>query len=85
MSNLPSIVEALEFRREQYGISQKEWAKLIGIAQTHYSEFVNGKRDLSKKAMAGAYEFGVPADCLFQVIPVKYVVMPFKRHDRGLK
>ena len=41
------------------------------MGASHYSEFVNGKRELPKSAMAIAYEYGVPADALFQARPDK--------------
>lgn len=68
---LPSIVEALEFRRNQYGLTQTEWATVLGMGQSHYSEFVSGERSLPKHAMAAAFHYGVPAECLFQCRPDK--------------
>lgn len=68
---LPSIVEALEFRRSQYMINQRQWAFVLGLQQSHYSEFVNQKKELPKNALRLAYQFGVPADCLFQCHPDK--------------
>jgi len=65
--SLPSVIEAVEFRREQYGLTQKEMAKILHWGQSHYSEFVNGKLTMPKHVMAQAYEIGVPASCLFQV------------------
>lgn len=70
---LPSTVDAVEFRRDAYGLTQKEWAKVIGIRQSHYSEFVHGKRSLTLKQAARCYEFGVPADCLFQCLNNKHI------------
>lgn len=61
-----SVLDAVEFRREAYDLTQSEWASLLGMAQSHYSEFVNGKRELPKNAMAVAFEYGVPACALFQ-------------------
>ena len=63
---LPSIVDAVEFRRDQYQLTQKQWASVIGISQSHYSEFVNGKRGLTLAQAAKCFEYGVPAECLFQ-------------------
>lgn len=63
-AELPTIHEALEFRREQYGLTQREFARLLGMGHTHYSEFANGKRQLPRKAMGNAYRIGVPADVL---------------------
>lgn len=68
---LPSVIDAVEFRRDQYGLTQKQWAKVVGISQSHYSEFAHGKRGLTLSQAAKCYEFGVPADCLFQCKPNK--------------
>lgn len=73
-STLPSVRDAVEFRREQYGLNQIEWSKILGMSQSHYSEFASGTRALPKKAMARAYEFGVPADCLFQCRANKFII-----------
>lgn len=59
-----SIIDALEFRREQYGLTATEFASILGFAQTHYSEFVNGKRRLPRAAMCRAFAIGVPAEVL---------------------
>jgi len=65
--DFPSIIDALEFRREQYGMSQAEMAEELDWYESHYSEFRRGKRDLPWHAMRKAYEMGVPASVLFQV------------------
>lgn len=71
MRNQPSIRDAVEFRREAYGLTQRDWAIVLGMQQSHYSEFVTGKRELPKSAMAAAFEYGVPACVLFQCQPNK--------------
>lgn len=76
---LPSVIDAVEFRREEYGLNQSQWAKVLGLTRSHYSEFINEKRALPSKAMANAFCFGVPADCLFQCRPTKDI-----RHIRKL-
>ena len=63
---LPSVVDAVEFRREQYLLTQGQWAKVIGTSASHYSEFVRGKRGLTLAQAAACFEYGVPAECLFQ-------------------
>lgn len=68
---LPSIVGAVEFRRKAYCLDCRQWSAVLGMGASHYSEFVNGKRELPKSAMAIAYEYGVPADALFQARPDK--------------
>ena len=71
--SIPSIIDAVEFRRDQYGLTARDWAFILGISQGHYSEFAHGKRDLPKKSMAKAFEYGVPAAALFQCHPVKHI------------
>jgi hypothetical protein len=68
---LPSVIDAVEFRREQYGLNCHQWSAVLGMMPSHYSEFVNGIRPLPKAAMAEAYAHGVPADALFKQRPVK--------------
>lgn len=64
--NMPSIVDAVEFRRDQYGLTQRDWAKIIGIQAGHYSEFKQGKRKLTLNQAAKCFYYGVPAALLFQ-------------------
>lgn len=59
-----SLIDALEFRRDQYALSCKDWAFLIGMSQSHYSEVIHGLRDLPIKATKRAYALGVPAEAL---------------------
>jgi hypothetical protein len=68
---IPSTVEAVEFRREQYALNCAQWAYVLGMNPTHYSEFVHGHRSIPKEAMAQAYAYGVPAEALFQQRPTK--------------
>lgn len=60
--------EAVEFRRDQYGLTQPEMAEILGISKGKYSEFVNGKIRLPMNAMQKAYRIGVPAECLLEVV-----------------
>ncbi|KQY83732.1 helix-turn-helix domain-containing protein [Pelomonas sp. Root1444] len=68
---LPTVIEAVEFRRDAYGLDCRQWAAVLGMAPSHYSEFVNGKRPLPKRAMTNAFAYGVPAEALFQTHPTK--------------
>ena len=61
-----SIGDALEFRRDQYGLDRLQFAVLLGIQPSHYSEVVTGKRDLPITATKRAYAIGVPAEVLLQ-------------------
>lgn len=66
-SNLPSVIDAVEFRREQYVWSQKKMAKELHMCQSHYSEFIHGKRSLPMIAVKHAFRIGVPAAVLLQI------------------
>lgn len=61
-----SMVDALNFRREQYGLSWAEFGMLLGLSAQHMSEVKNGKRRLPIGALKRAYAIGVPADALLQ-------------------
>lgn len=56
-----TAIDAVEFRREQYFLNQSEFAEILGMQKSHYSEFINGKRDLPKSAMKRAIAIGIPA------------------------
>lgn len=49
-----SEADALEFRREQYGLSASEFAQILNIQKSHYSETISGKRRLPINAVARA-------------------------------
>lgn len=68
---LPSVIDAVEFRRKQYGITCAQWSNVIGISSSHYSEFIHGKRNLTLLQSARCFAFGVPAVALFQCMPNK--------------
>lgn len=61
-----SIVDALEFRRDQYGLTKEEFAAILGLQKSHYSEIVMGKRGLPINATKRAFAIGVPAEILLQ-------------------
>ena len=52
---MPSIIEAVEFRREQYGLTKRDWAKVIGMRPSHYTEFTQGKKGLTMKQAAKCF------------------------------
>ena len=60
----PSIPSALAFRQEQYGWTQAQMAKKLGIQASHYSEILSGKRKLPYEAACRAFRIGVPATVL---------------------
>lgn len=57
---VPSIPDALEFRRDQYGWTKKEMASHLGIQYSHYTEVLSGKRRLPLKGRIKAFKMGVP-------------------------
>ena len=61
-----TIGDALEFRRECYDLTAAEFAGVLGLAKSHYSELIHGKRALPSKAMKRAFAVGVPASVLLQ-------------------
>lgn len=60
------LITALETERINRSWNAKQMAEAIGIAFTHYSEFVHGKRALPLKARAGAFKLGIPAALLLE-------------------
>lgn len=62
----PPLKDAVEFRREQYGWSAEKMAAMLDIEKSHYSEFVNGKRNLPINSIRKAYAIGIPATVLLQ-------------------
>jgi antitoxin component HigA of HigAB toxin-antitoxin module len=59
-----SLIDMMEFRRDQYGLTQKEFASIIGMSVSHYNEFIHGKRNLPLNARTKAYRIGISADIL---------------------
>ena len=64
---LPSVLDAIEFRRDQYGWTKTKMAKELHIGNTHYSDFLSGNRHLPLIAIKHAYRIGVPATVLLQL------------------
>ena len=63
---LPTIVEALRFRIEQFGWTDMEFARRVGMNRHHFSEVMSGKRQFPLSARIKAYKLGVPANVLLQ-------------------
>jgi len=59
-----SEAQALEFRRDQYGLTKTEFAVVLGIHLPHYSETIRGKRRLPVHAIERAMAIGVPVEPL---------------------
>jgi HTH-type transcriptional regulator/antitoxin HigA len=62
---LPTPIEAIEFRLDQLGITRSQLASLIGVPRSRVSEVLNGKRNPSLDMMRALHEkLGIPADVL---------------------
>lgn len=61
-----SLIAALEFRRDQYELTQAEFAFVLGLYPSHYNEIIKGKRALPLRATKRAFAIGVPASALLQ-------------------
>ncbi|MEM7697191.1 MAG: hypothetical protein AAF236_02165 [Verrucomicrobiota bacterium] len=59
-----TLADALEIAREAYGLRGYQFAKLLGMPKTRYSEVVNGSRGLTKSAMIKAFRVGIPASVI---------------------
>jgi DNA-binding transcriptional regulator YiaG len=60
------LIHTVEFSRDQYGLTQAEFASLLGMLPSHYSEFINGKRSFPQVAMKRAFAIGIPAETLLK-------------------
>ena len=54
-----SAVDAVLFRIDQYGLNQRQFAEIIGMTESSFSEFMNGKRKLTRKAVKRCIAIGV--------------------------
>lgn len=59
-----SFVDSIEFRREQYGLSQREFAFILRMSESKYSELKNQKINLTKPQAARLFQIGVPAEAI---------------------
>ena len=59
-----TAAEALEFRRDQYGLDRKDFCYILSISQSHYSEIINGKRSAPISLIRRANAIGVPLESL---------------------
>lgn len=60
----PPIVDAVQFRQEQYGWNDTRMAAMLDLSLPHYSEFKHGKRNLPINSIRKAYAIGIPASVL---------------------
>lgn len=69
---LPTPVEAIEFRIDQLGINRSQLANKIGFPKSRVSEVLNGKRKPSLEMMRALNEsLGIPADVLLGKVEAK--------------
>lgn len=69
METTTNPIDALRFRIEQYGWTDAKFAKAVGMAASHFSEVMNGKRKMPIVAIRKAVELGVPAKLLLLPFP----------------
>lgn len=58
------LVDAIQFRQEQYGWNDSKMAAMLDLSRPHYSEFKSGKRGLPIASVRKAYAIGIPASVL---------------------
>lgn len=69
---LPTPVEAIEFRIDQLGINRAQLAAIIEFPKSRVSEVLNGKRKPSLDMMRALHEkLGIPADVLLGKLEAK--------------
>lgn len=64
--NLPTLVEALKFRMEQYGHNNRQASKAIGISEQKVCHILKGQRDVSRSMQWKLYKYGIPPVVLIQ-------------------
>ena len=65
--DLPDPIEAIKFRMEQMGYTQKDLAKIIGF-KSRASEILNRKRKLSLEMIRQLHTtLNIPTDVLIQI------------------
>ena len=68
---LPNPIEAIKFRMEQEGLTQKDLSPLLGN-RSKVSEVLSGKRPLSLKMMRAVHKhLGIPAEVLLKEAPIE--------------
>lgn len=69
---LPTAVEAIEFRIDQLEINRSQLADMIGFPKSRVSEVLNGKRKPSLDMMRALHEkLAIPADVLLGKVEAK--------------
>tara|TARA_B100001250_G_C19659230_1_gene726286 strand:+ start:600 stop:1010 length:411 start_codon:yes stop_codon:yes gene_type:complete len=66
MNNIKNITNPLERRRVQFGYSQQEISKLLGITQSQYSRIEKGESDPNKHLKRLSEIFGCEPNDVFQ-------------------
>lgn len=71
--DIPDPIEAIKFRMEQAGLTQKDLIPYVG-SRSKVSEVLSGKRELTLKMIRALNRhFGVPADVLLREKPISLV------------
>jgi HTH-type transcriptional regulator/antitoxin HigA len=79
--DLPDPVEAIKFRMEQQGLTQKDLIQFIG-SQSKVSEVLNRKRPLSLEMIRKLHEgLEIPAEVLIQKVGAAIPEVHFRRDD----
>jgi len=78
---LPDPIDAIKFRMEQQGLSQKDLIPFIG-SQGKVSEVLNHKRQLSMEMVRKLYEgLNIPAEVLIQKAGASLPTLRYNRMD----
>lgn len=74
----PDPIEAIKFRMEQSGFTQKDLVKIVGL-KSKVSEILNRKRKLSLNIIRKLNkELDIPSDILIKEYEVKYTARKIK-------
>ncbi len=65
-STLPSVVEAIKFRLEQYDHNQRQACRIMNINPAHFNSLLRGKRELSLFQAKALFKYGIPPKVLLQ-------------------
>lgn len=82
METVQNPIDALRFRIEQYGWTDAKFAKAVGMAASHFSEVMNGKRRMPIKAIRLAVGLGVPAKLILLPFPCEAEAVKPKKEKR---
>lgn len=75
------FIESIEFRRDQYGLTQREFAFILGMSESKYSELKSKKINLTKPQAARLFQIGVPAEAI--LIELVRIVRSKKHEEKS--